>query len=183
MNIPLLLLPQTESGKKKKNKINFLFLLIWYHNVLWILFCPSFQKKKNLSLFFYVLYHKQTRIVVTITENTLAAAVPTRKISCCFYCCCRVSCPCLFELLFFLLLSSLSLSLYLSTTERHRAQTHIQIYTYTHAHKPRCWPRETRTTNNFHIEPVVQVDNNNKINTSGNLGQIQFHSYHHGKYS
>jgi hypothetical protein len=57
------------------------------------------------------------------------------------------------------LLSSLSLS----TTERHRTQTHIPIHTYTRKHEPRCWPRETRTTSNLHIEPGIQVDNNKFI--------------------
>ena len=143
--------------------------------MFWIFF-----SKKNLSRFFssfpFSLFYISSKprlvavVVVIIAENTLAVDVPTRKINCCFYCCCRVSRSCLVEPLFSLLFfsRSLSLSLSLFTTERHRTHTYIKKYTHTRTrtHDPRCWPRATSTTNNLHLEPGTQVEHKSISRTS-----------------
>ena len=108
MNLPLL-----PAEEKSIFLVAFLFLLhlVWVsYNVLWIFF--RIEKKKSLFLSLFYIISKTRIVVVIITENTLAADVPRRKINCCFYCCCRVLRSCLVELLFSLLFSlSLSLSL------------------------------------------------------------------------
>lgn len=118
---------ESTSSSSSRREINFLLTT-----------CSGFslgEKRKSLFPSLFYIISKTRIVVVIITENTLAADVPRRKINCCFYCCCRVLRSCLVELLFSLLFSSLSLSfsfsLSLFTTERHRTQTHIKQNTRT----------------------------------------------------
>jgi len=147
--------------RKKKEENQFSFASSWVLQRALDSFFALLFKKISFSFFFLYSISQANENRRHHYRKYSCCRLPTRKISCCFYCCCRVSRPCLVKLLFSLLLSSLCLSL--STTERHRTQTHIPIHTYTRKHEPRCWPRETRTTSNLHIEPGIQVDNNKFI--------------------